>query len=295
MVFLQLLGNVDGGGPVVLQFGQRSRRIDRQHIHDRVHRRDHAHRLRKQRELYWRLLVVTHTGGHVVGAQAHGMRQAHHGGGLLTRIHHQAWVALLRHGARPISGPLLQQQPRASLVVLGVDVVEQGPQANGGRGGNARGLDRDVEGGDLPGIVGVLDQTVEPEQVSHAAAVQRPARVGQHGGAHGAAVEPGMQFTHALGVPRKRGFEGQQVVGIADGLGLDAVGVGRHHRVDVPGCGDQHTVSEAADSVVEVEHLVAQLGRTEGGVHVLPAAPGVDQRRVRPDVSGDDVLDLDHV
>ena len=66
-----------------------------------------------------------------------------------------------------------------------------------------------------------------------------------------------MQFTNALRVPRERGFESQQVVGIADGLGLHTIGVGGHHRVDVPGRGDEHAVAQAAEGVVEVQHLVA--------------------------------------
>ena len=104
-----------------------------------------------------------------------------------------------------------------------------------------------------------------------------------------------MQLADALGVPGERGLEGEQVVGIAHRLRLHAVGVGRDDRVHVLRGRDQHPVAQAVQRVGEVEHLVAQLRRAEGGVHVLAAASDMDEGAVRADGVGDDPLDLHHV
>ena len=45
----------------------------------------------------------------------------------------------------------------------------------------------------------------------------------------------------------------------------------------------------------EIQHLVAQPGRPEGGLNVLAAAPDVDERAIRADGIGNDPLDLHHV
>ena len=146
-----------------------------------------------------------------------------------------------------------------------------------------RRLERHVGRADLAGVDGILDDSVEAEQVGHALAVQRPARIGEHGGAHRAAIEPLVELVNALGVARERGFIAQEVIRIAGGLRLHAVGIGRHDGIDVLRRNRQHARAHSVQGVGEIEQLVAKLRHPVGGVHVLAASPRMNEGSVGAD------------
>ena len=82
---------------------------------------------------------------------------------------------------------------------------------------------------------------------------------------------------------------------IGDRLRLHAVGVGRDQRVDVLLGQLQKASAGVVHRVGVVQQLAAQGGEPVGGVHILAAAAGVDQRGLRAYFVDHDALDLQHV
>ena len=90
---------------------------------------------------------------------------------------------------------------------------------------DAADLDRQVGRGDLRGVIGVVDEGGEAEVISHALAIERPARAVEHGRAHRRTVDAGVGLADALSVAIEPRCKAEQVMAVAVGLGGNAVGV----------------------------------------------------------------------
>src|SRR6185437_3549266 len=160
---------------------------------------------------------------------------------------------------------------------------------------DAGGFDLVVRGNHLAGIHRIFDDAVKAEQLGEAGAVQRPDRVGHHAGPHRAEIQAAIGFADALLVALEGLFVGQQVMTVGDRHRLNTVGVSRHQGVQIIGRLGQKLGAQAEQVLREIQRLVAQLRGAIGGIHVLPAAPGMNHRRLFADMVGHDPFDLQNV
>src|SRR5258708_28704344 len=99
--------------------------------------------------------------------QEHGLHVADHVAALGSQLLERGGISLLRHDAAHAGElSLRQHEPRGWFGILGVNVLRELPELNGGDYQDARHLETAVDGSKMIRVVGVFDQSVKAQQDS---------------------------------------------------------------------------------------------------------------------------------
>ena len=182
----------------------------------------------------------------------------------------------------PVSSPRAQQQPGFRVRVGGMHVLGELARLNGDDLQRAGHLHRAVDARELIGIVGVLDQPLEPQQRGESLPIQGETRSGECAGAERTGIHPAPGLPQALAAATEHRANGQEVVRERGGLGLHAVGVGGHDRVFVLARAGGQRHASGPQGVDLAQQSVAQVHARQRRGEILAAAAGVQPRGFGP-------------